>query len=277
MSAAFSQSREQFIEVMAKHLPPSSSGLRLLDIGGACGAVLQRLRPDLQITVGSLRVADWHYAEDAFDAVAVFDLWLTPELLAAMLRVLRPGGRMIAVQPAGVLQEAAGRRLELAQYVRILAEPALAGQGLLLRGERAHETADTLARIGVGAAADEDRLTLDTYRGRFVYVLIRQTPNKPPWRMLPDESIQWEALAVQPGEGNLTLLTFSSLPKAVAFMQQAILAGKVRDIHKVARFSRETARQWPCMLVLNPGLELLEGAAQQMIEMSPASAEAPEE
>lgn len=277
MSTAFSQSRVQFIETMAKHLPPSSSGLRLLDLGGACGAVLQRLRPDLQIFTGSLRVVDWDYAEGTFDAVAVFDLWLTPELLAAMLRVLRPGGRMIAVQPAGVLQEEAGRRLEIAQYVRILAEAALAGQGLLLRGERAHETASTLARIEVGAAADEDRLTLDTYRGRFVHVLIRQTPNKPPWRLLPGESIQWQALAVQLSGGDLKLLAFSSLPKAVAFMQQAILAGKVRDIHKVARFSRETARQWPFMLVLNPGLELLEEAAQQMIEMDPASAEESEE
>lgn len=277
MSVAFSLSRGQFIEAMVKHLPPSSSRLRLLDVGGACGDVLQELRPDLQITTGSLRVADWDYAEGTFDAVVIYDLWLTPELLAAALRVLRPGGRMIAVQPSGVLQEAAGRRLEAAQYVRILVEPALAGQGLLLRGERAHESANTLARIEVGAAADEDRLTLDAYRGRFVYVLIRQTPNKPPWRLVPGESIQWEALAVQPSEGDLTLLAFSSLPKAIAFMQQAVLAGRVRDIHKVARFSRDTAREWSWGLALNPGLELLEGVAQQMIEMDPASAEAPEE
>ena len=53
--------------------------------------------------------------------------------------------------------------------------------------------------------------------------------------------------------GDPLLLAFSSLPNAVAFMQPAVIAGTIKDVNKVAKFSRATAQDW--RVLINPALD----------------------
>lgn len=267
---------EQFVEVMLRHLPPSAAELRLLDVGGGVSRVMVRHRPDIEPERVSLMPEDWDRGPDPVDAVVAYDLALDSPLLAAVLEVLRPGGRFIVVQPAGKVSEVPGRVLENAGYTRILIEPAVDGVGVLIRGERPHETADTLARVQIAAGRDAEALDLDHYRGRFVHLLIRQSPNIPVWRLKPDEELRWEAAALRDAQG-LKLLAFSSLPRAVSFMQPAVVAGKVRDIHKVVKFSRETARDWQHPALINSALDVLDSGELVFIPIDPDTAEAPDE
>ncbi len=262
------------IEAMAKHLPPSASTLRLLDIGGAAGEVLARLRPDLDITRAE-SADDAALQADSFDAVVAFDHTLTPSLLALALRVMRPGGRLIVVDACGEASESLVKTLESAGYTRILVETAAECPlpvGVLMRGEKPHTTEDTLARIQQVAQHDADAQPLEAYRGRFVHLLIQQTPNKPVWALREGETVEWRAVAV---DG--VLLAFSSLPKAVALMQPAVLQGRIKDVNKVAKFSVSTARGLGLPLTLNPTLESLAGGTLSFVPIDPALAESPDE
>ena len=246
---------------MAKQLPPSASTLRLLDVNGAAGEALRQRRPDLVVTVGESA------AENSIDAVVAYDAPLSDDALRALLDALRPGGRLIAVDTAGEPSAALVKRLESAGYIRILVEEML--PGVLMRGEKPHVTEDTLARIESVAQRDGGE-----FRGRYVHLLVRQAPNKPAWALNPGEAVVWKAVALA-GEGDPVLLAFSSLPKAVAFMQPAIVSGLVKDVNKVARFSRATAEGWK--LLINPTLEALTGHTIVMLPVDPALAETPDE
>jgi hypothetical protein len=147
--------------------------------------------------------------------------------------------------------------------------------GVLARGERPSTEQRTVDRIK--QVADRDVMTdLKSVKGRYVHLLIRQTPNKPVWALKPDEHIEWQAVALT-GENQPTLLAFSSLPKAVAFMQPAVMQGVIKDINKVAKFSRETARNWSLPLLFNPTLETLAGREITMLPVDPKAAEASDE
>ena len=143
-----------FIEVMAKHLPPSASTLRLADVNAAAGAVLLELRPDMEPV--SVYGADWMMDENSADAVTAYGTGLIAGLLRAALWALRPGGRLIVVDPHGAPDHRQVETLEAAGYTRILVEAALREplQGVLMRGEKPHTTADTLARVSAVAQRD---------------------------------------------------------------------------------------------------------------------------
>lgn len=282
-----------WIEAMAKHLPPSGSALRLLDVEGAAGSVLSCLRPDVDVQTVATDGEGWPLGENTVDAIAIYDQVITTEMLAAALRVLRSGGRLIAVDPAGIPAQAWVDRLEGAGFTRILVEGALdnAPTGVLIRGEKPHITEDTLQRIRVAAQQDDLLTDLGHYPGRFLYLLIRQTPNKPVWALREEERLAWQAVTLggeQPTVNSSqqsasispnsklsqpTLLAFSSLAKAVAFMQPAILAGRIRDINKVGKFSIETARTWGLPILLNPADSVLVDHMQGLIPIDPATAE----
>ena len=268
--------RRAFIEAMLKQLPPSASTLRLLDVGGMCGVVLSEQRPDVQAYTVSLIAAHWQEESASAAAVVGYDLYLSQDLLRAAHDALRPGGRLIVVLPLETMEahQLYADRLTQAGFVRLLIEPALGQVGLLLRGEKPHPTRDTLARVRQTADADADALDLGRYRGRYLHLLIQQTPNKPVWRLSPDESLHWRALAFQAEDGP-RLLAFSSLPKAVAFLQAGVLAGRVRDVNQVAKFPREAARHWPA-LALNLPLDALPDALA-WLEVDPEQAAAPDE
>ena len=270
------------IEAMAKHLPPSASRLRLLDVNGEAYPVLRQLRADLDAVSVLGQVDQWPPIEPgSADAVLAYAYALNDAFLAAALDALRPGGRLIVVQPRGQVSGAPGVRLEGAGYVRILVEQAISngdGGGVLIRGERAHTTADTLARVRLVAENDGELMTLDDYAGRYLHLLVRQTPNLPPWKRQPDQVLEWKAVAVRAsGDSEPVLLAFSSLPRAVSFMQPAVMASALYDINKVAKYRRQTVAGWSNPLLINPTLALLDDVDVILLPVDPAAAEAPDE
>lgn len=266
-----------FVAVMAKHLPPSASTLRLLDLDGETGGILANWRADLdiaQVSPGNLGKAG--LASDSFDAVVAFDIEFDADLLRVSLRLLRPGGRLIMLQSGGSVSESQARILRAMGYTRILVEPALDGLGVLQRGEKPHRMADTGQRIRSVARTDGDLLDLEQYAGRYLHLLIQQRPNKPVWKLSRDETVTWRAAALDNG-ARQALLAFSSLPKAIGFMQPAVLNGLIRDVNKVGKFSRVTAQSWTWDVVLNPTLVSIHGNSLTTVQIDPASAEAPDE
>ncbi len=254
-----------FIQVMAKHLPPSGAALRLFDVGGRTGAVLAEHRGDLDITAG---IPTSEFLPDSVDSIAAFDHPFDDDFFKHALTMLRPGGRFIAVDPAESVDQAWVTRLETAGFTRILVEAALESGGVLIRGEKPHTEQHTVDRIKQVADSDV------AFPGRYVHLLIRQTPNKPGWALKEGEKVEWQAVTVK-GENGPVFLAFSSLPKAVAFMQPAVMTGLIKDINKVAKFSRETAQNWT--LLVNPTVETLAGQAITLLSIDPDSAETPDE
>ncbi|MCC6805608.1 MAG: hypothetical protein IT319_22190 [Anaerolineae bacterium] len=255
------------VELLIKHLPPSASTLHLLDLGGGMGDLLAQRRADLAVT------AALPEDTDQFDAAVAYNADLDDERLVWVLRALRPGGRLIAADVRSEPSRALVRRLESLGYTRILVEEMptdASGVGMLMRGEKPHVTDDTHARIQSVAQRD----AAVEFKGRYVHLLVRQTPNKPVWALKPGETVEWRALALA-DDGNPLLLAFSSLPNAVAFMQIAVVAGKIRDVNKVARFSRAAAQDW--RLLVNPPMAALDGREIALVPVDPALAEAPDE
>ena len=271
------QVQRQFVSVMAKHLPPSGSTLRLLDLDGCSGDLLTKARADVRsfhlppTSLGSSLIED-----DSVDAVVAYDVDLNVFTLQHLLDALRPGGRLIALRSSGSVGESHPRLLSDNGYIRILVEPALDGLGVLMRGEKPHRTDHTIERIRSVARADADALDLEQFRGRYLHLLIKQQPNKPAWQLGPQDKICWSAVAIVRA-GSPLLLAFSSLPKAVAFMQPAVLNGRLADINKVGKFSRATAASWSWDALLNPPPESLASARFTAIEIDPTTAEAPDE
>ena len=269
--------RRHLIAVMAKHLPPSSARMRLLDLDGRAGPALAISRPDLDIShIRAHVIGEIDIAPSAYDAAVAFDLDLDDALLTACLTALREGGRFIAVQSRGVVSESYMRRLRDRGYVRILVEPALDELGVLIRGEKPHSTADTRARIQSVARADADSLDLNRFGGRYIHLLIQQQPNKPVWKLDEGEAISWRAAALQRDLAPV-LLGFSSLPKAVGFMQPAVLSGFIMGVNKVGKFSIEGAGKLERKIVLNPVLETLAGETMTFVDVDSSLAEAPDE
>jgi len=266
------------IESIARHLPPAASQLNLLDINGECGEYLSQFRHDLAVTRAPGYVRDWpDFDDNSFDAITALDYVLNEAFLQKALHLLRPGGRLIVVQSTGQVSDLPGKTLEKAGYVRILVEQASESVGgVLIRGEKVHHTMDTMQRIQSVAGHDADQLDLTTYKGRYVHLLIQQTPNKPAWRLKTDEKIMWQAAALRQG-GEEILLAFSSLPKAVSFMQPAVLGGRIHDINKVGKFDKRVAAKWQRNLLLNPTMDVLENGEIVMLLVDHTQAEAPDE
>ena len=260
-------------EAMVKHLPPSASHLSLLDVEGKASEVLLKHRPDLDIT--RVEGAAWAVPAAEFDAVTAFDDDLRGDLLQTALTALRPGGRVIIMATNGEPNAEQVQVLERHGYTRILVETGAECPlpvGVLMRGEKPHVTSDTNARVKLAADKDQDAQSLDTYRGRFVHLLIRQTPNKPVWAVQADEPVTWDAITL-----NSALLAFTSLPKAVAFMQPVVVAGKIKDVSKFAKFSVETVRNLSLPVRLNPPIAALDRATIGTLSVDPNSAETPDE
>lgn len=322
---------------VAKQLPPGAAQLKLLDTGCGPGQTLKdlvELRPDIfpigiDSAFGMLKIArqrtPFDYlladgtqiplAENSVDAVFAQRLYyflpgeMQQKLLAEVLRVLRPGGRFIMVNPAanqspfrarrelryglkpaldmfawhlvaqrigGFTPESIAQRLIEAGFARILAEPVLNGWAILSRGEKPYETGtSTVDRVKIGAAGDNQGQVVQgeaIYRtpGKFIHLLIKQTPNKPAWALTPEDKITWEAAAID----SSVVLAFTSLPKAVSFMQAAVMDNTIKDVNKVAKFSKATAAAWNFPILLNPTTLT---PPVSFLPVDPATAETPDE
>lgn len=273
------RTKRLLIEAMAKHLPPSGSRLRLWDIGGNVGDVLAEMRDDLDIT--PLAALPNDTPSDAVDSIVALDYpaALDDAFLQAAWHALRPGGRLIMVDSASDPDKALVQALEQNGHTRILVETAAECPmplGVLMRGEKPHTTDSTFARIKVAANVDADNLTLDAFDGPYVFLLVAQTPNKPVWALKEGETLEWQAVTLHDG-GEQHLLAFTSLPKAISFMQPAVMQGIVTDINKVGKFSRATAQTWNYPVQLNPTLDAVRGREITLVPVDPTTAEAPDE
>jgi hypothetical protein len=236
--------------LFARHLPPSASLPRVLALDPATAAEL----------AGVARVseaADPAAPTGPYDAVAGRAL-ATAEQLAALAQRLRPGGRLILVAPAPAEPEALLAALTAAGCIHCLVETE--GAFTLYRGERPPAGGSTLSRAQRVAAEPPGQ---EQGLPRFIFLLVTQTPNKPVWRLAPGERVEWRAATVMAGPERAPtprLLAFSSLVKAVAYMQPAVLAGALVGVNKVAKFPASAADDWPLPLLLNPRFEDLSAA-----------------
>jgi len=216
--------------MFAKHLPPSANLPRVLVLDEASWRELPR---EIEVVTNG---------EEA-DAVVGC---VRPENLERWWAQLRPGGRLILAHAAPAEELLAA--LTRAGFIHCLVEPL--GNGLTLyRGERPR--ADSPLPLGEGKSATP-----------FIFLLIHQIPNKPAWKLAPNEKLAWRAACVlHPQTGQSTLLAFSSLVKAVAFMQKAVLAQWLVGINKVGKFKTEAAPTWAAPFTLNPEFETVRGWA----------------
>lgn len=230
--------------MFARHLPPSAGRPRVLALDPATAAELAE-------------PAEVYLAGDAapagpYDAIAGRVLF-TARKVARLAEQLRPGGRLILA--AAAEPEALLRTLTEAGLTHCLVEAE--GSFTLYRGERPPEPDSTLARAAHLAAAT----SAEASQPRYLHLLVTQTPNKPAWRLAPDERVTWHAATLVPAPGaGPRLLAFSSLVKAVAYLQPAILAGAIVGVNKVAKFPASAAAGWTLPLLVNPNFDEWRGA-----------------
>lgn len=270
--AATSRVQRLLIEAIAKHLPPSGSRLSLVDVGGRAGAILTEMRPDIEIILSPRKNSDWKIEPGSVDAVVGFNRKPEAALLSSALVALRPGGRLILMSEQGEPDESFVKTLEQEGYTRILVEMGAECPlpvGVLMRGEKPHTESHTIDRIKQIAAQDKKR-------GRYVHLLIKQTPDKPVWKLTLEDEISWEAVGVV-GDNETVVLAFSSLPKAVEFMQPVVKAGKLVGVTKIAKFKWDVARAWDFSMLLNPTDDIFEVNQVAMLPVDPSTVEAPDE
>jgi hypothetical protein len=244
--------------VFAKHVPPSADRPRVLILQAGPAADL----PEAAVVVKP------GGADGLFDAIAGYAA-PDPALdnLEAFYRQLRPGGRLILAaraEPKALLEA-----LVQAGFQHCLVEPHPDGW-VLYRGARPGPAdLQYLSTRPAGAGLE----------GPFCYIPVEQTPNKPAWRLAPSEVVIWRAPTVRdPAGGDDCLLVFTSLVRAVAFMQRAVLAGSITGINKVGKFRREQVSGWQRPYLVNPTFhDVRQRARGQAVSLEPAAAQAGDE
>lgn len=293
------------IREVIKHLPPSGEHLQLVSIGLPHLALLiRRYRPDVRVTPShDIQLV----SSDSVDAIIADGT--AP--LTECRRILRFGGRLIVLVAAGSgkaykfsnprlaltlyhLQRApapqpnlaaAAKPLEQAGFSRILAENIHNNRLILIRGEKPYPLGTpTLAR---SASISQNYAILNVINGhlwheikaRFVFLLIRQTPNQPIWHDSRD-MLKWEAVGITLVTGETIVFAFTSLPQAVSFMQRAVLGQLIEGVNKIPKFRLTTAVEWAFPAWVNPSfedLQSIEMTAITTIPIEPTTAEEPDE
>jgi hypothetical protein len=231
--------------MLARHLPPSAALPRVLALDSATAAELAE--------VAAVTLDAGGAPPGPYDAIAGRRLATTEDVQRLAAR-LRPGGRLILAAQAP--PEALLAVLTGAGLIHCLVENV--DELTLYRGERPPEAVSTLERARHLAA--EAAHGAQPPAPRFLFLLITQTPNKPAWKLAPGERVEWRAATIAAPDGP-RLLAFSSLVKAVACMQPAVLAGAIHGVNKVAKFPASAAANWSWPLLLNPRFDDLRGLA----------------
>ncbi len=231
------------LSMFAKHLPPSSEQPRVLALSDA---VADELRDRVELTFGAARTGTLPPGQ--LDAVVGY---AAPEQIPILGRLLRPGGRLILATHAD--SQRLLDALTHAGFIHCLVEPV--GDLTLYRGERPPE-GGPLQRLETLSTSFESLYPATGHRPPSLFLLVTQSPNKSAWKLSPDEKLEWRAVTLlDPATGLPALLAFSSLVKAVAFMQAAILARMITGVNKVAKFKAEVAQSWELPMILNPAFD----------------------
>ncbi|MBZ0275826.1 MAG: hypothetical protein K8I60_06760 [Anaerolineae bacterium] len=244
----------RFLDVMGQHLPSSLAGLRVVDVEGRVGAELAKDHADVTIIPVSDQTDTWNLMPDSVDLCVAYDFGLSQSLLRTALAALRPGGRLVVVNPGGKATPVLVKLLEEVGYTGILVQPALEQPkvvGVLVRGEKPAPVAPPVKRPE-----------------RYIHLLIRQekvSSNK--------NMVEWYAAAVA-GDDETVLLAFSSLVRATEFMEFAAESGYTLDIDRVAKFSWTVTKGWPEPFMLNPTDEILGTHMLVFVPVDPTTAEA---
>ena len=225
--------------MFAKHLPPSAGAPRVLALDAA--AVVE-LPVEVDVTLAALPLSEMRAASERFDAVVGY---APPDRLESLFALLRPGGRLILAHRSS--PQSLMTALTSAGFVHCLIETA--GELTLYRGERPPE----------GTPVERIQSLITNYQSPsspFVFLLVAQHPSQPAWTLAPGEKIKWRAATlIDPAAERPALLAFSSLVKAVGFMQKAVLANFISGVNKVGKFRADVARTWELPLLLNPDFE----------------------
>lgn len=285
---------------MIRHLPPSSAPMTILVIENghhAIAAIIQLHRSDARIVnaLGKdfeavlLNLAKKALGVASFDAVLLYKIGtplLVEPLAAKLFSLLRAGGRLIAFDEADKTPQAAAESLQGAGFVRVLGE-LLAPGSILYRGEVPYEASlSTLGRVAISAQKDVATAhiiggaAIQALKGSYLFIPVHQTPNKPVWRLAPGETIEWMAVPVEHQSGRGAILAFTSLPKAVQFLQHVLPKNSALDIQKIPKFSKVVVATWPFALALNIEPDSFGHEyqlSQQIVYLDPASAETPDE
>lgn len=298
------------IREVIKHLPPSGEYLNLVSIRlPYLAPLIRRYRPDIRV-IPSYNIQQ--VSSDSVDAI-IAD---STAPLTECRRILRFGGRLIVLVAAGSgkvpallpyifsnprlaltlyhLQcapapqpnlAAVAKPLEQAGFSRILAENIRNNRLILIRGEKPYPLGTpTLAR---SASISQNCAILNVINGytwleikaRFVFLLIRQTPNQPIWHDGRD-MLKWGAVGITLVTGETIVFAFTSLPQAVGFMQRAVLGQTIEGVNKIPKFRLTTAVEWAFPAWVNPSfedLQSIEMTAITIIPIEPTTAEEPDE
>ena len=238
-------------QLILKHLPPSADLPRVCPLDDRSHRWCLALDRQRSIQIAKDTNVD---ATVASDIVHV----------QAAVKSLRPNGRAIFVIPNSdhIATEDIISALTISGLTRILTESVLDHSFVLARGERPTDQERTTDRIAVIAQVEPTAIELlapiDAAR-RFLHLhlLVMQQPPARGWDdVQPDTT--WEALSLQDTHSRQTvLLAFTSLVKAVAFMQSAVLAGAIHGVNKMPRVAAERLISWPYALMINPVFEVL--------------------
>lgn len=293
---------DMLLREMLRHLPPSGAELALVALGEDITAPVCALRPDVRVIWRESfadyalplpldsQSADALIACDALSAVRDSELFLREAL-----RILRPGGRMVLFETVPEAEQAAqllhlAGTLETAKFERVLTERLTDLGGVLARGERSYTHLSTQERISGTAARDSGlpggvaqlepipaNTLIEALTGKFVFLLAAQPTDRPPWELGRDRYWLAPVMIDRGRDGAYCLLVFSSLPKAVEFMQPAVKAGLIKGINKIAKFDKAQIATWGIDLILNPTPAILLGGDRfvfegKALEIDPASA-----
>ena len=157
-----------------------------------------------------------------------------------------------------VTPESMGHVLDAAGFVRVFGEKAVAGYGVLSRGEKQSQES-VKSKLPTGTLPVVRGQALSLLPNPYIFLLIRQTPAQPSWALPPGTTLTWNAItAIEINSNQCVVLAFTSLPKAVAFMQPAVTSGRIIGVNRIAKFDKTTATHWPFATLLNPDLSILD-------------------